>query len=175
MHEGYSKTRLTRLRRTGSVRARGEHHTALEHVEDEHTMAEAGNEPKATIMIVEDQEVVRSLVADLLTNLSYGVVTAKDGQEAVATYQRLMDEAREQDRQVHPIDLVILDMVLPNGGGEETFERLRQINPDVRVIISTGYDVDDRVHDILGRGAVGFLPKPYHIETLLNLVHKVLA
>jgi DNA-binding response OmpR family regulator len=138
-------------------------------------MSDAADQKKATIMIVDDQEMVRSLVADLLTELHYDVITAKDGQEAVDTYRRLMDEAREQDRREHPVDLVILDMVLPNSDGRETFVRLRETNPDARVIISSGYDVDDRVREVLGLGAVGFLQKPYHIETLLNLVRKVLV
>ncbi|MBN1916947.1 MAG: response regulator [Verrucomicrobia bacterium] len=138
-------------------------------------MTDAADQRKATIMIVDDQEPVRSLVSDLLTGLDFDVITAKDGQEAVETYRRLMDEAREQERIEHPVDLVILDMVLPNCDGKETFQRLRETNPDVRVIISSGYDVDDRVQEAIGLGAVGFLQKPYHIETLLNLVRKVLV
>jgi two-component system cell cycle sensor histidine kinase/response regulator CckA len=138
-------------------------------------MADAADQKKATIMIVDDQEMVRSLVADLLTDLNYTVITAKDGREAVDTYRGLMDEAHEQERIEHPVDLVILDMVLPNCDGKETFERLREMNPGVRVIISSGYDVDDRVQELRNRGAVGFLQKPYHIETLLNLVRKVLV
>jgi two-component system cell cycle sensor histidine kinase/response regulator CckA len=138
-------------------------------------MTKGGNEKRATILIVDDQEMVRTLVADLLSDLNYEVITAKDGQDAVDLYGRMMQQAKEQDRQEHPVDLVILDMVLPKIDGWETFDRLRQINPDVRVILSSGYDVDDRVKDVLSRGAADYIQKPYHIEALLNMVRRVLA
>ncbi len=138
-------------------------------------MGDGDNDKRATILIVDDQEMVRTLVADLLGDLDYKVITAKDGQEAVALYRKMMEEARKQERQEHPVDLVILDMILPKGDGKETFEHLREINPDVRVILSSGYDVDDRVREVLGHGALGFIQKPYHIETLLNMVRKVLV
>ena len=138
-------------------------------------MTKGGREKRATILIVDDQEMVRTLVADLLTDLNYEVITAKDGQDAVDLYGQLMQQAREQEHQEHPVDLVILDMVLPRIDGRETFDRLREINPDVRVIVSSGYDVDERVKDVLDRGAADFIQKPYHIEALLNMVRKVLA
>ncbi len=138
-------------------------------------MSDGISESRGTILIVDDQEMVCSLVKDLLGELHYTVYAAKDGEEAVALYRSLMDKAREQERYEHPVDLVILDMVLPKLGGKETFDHLREINPDVRVILSSGYDVDDRVKEVLDRGAVGFIQKPYHIESLLNLVRKTLV
>jgi len=129
----------------------------------------------ATILIVDDQEMVRSLIADLLTDLDYEVITADDGQDAVALYKKMTDQAKAEDRPGHPIDLVILDMILPRLDGKETFDRLREINPDVRVILSSGYDVDERAKDVLDHGALGFIQKPYHIEALLAMVRKVLV
>jgi DNA-binding response OmpR family regulator len=138
-------------------------------------MGEGERESRGTILIVDDQEMVRTLVADMLTELDYDVIMAEDGQRAVAIYGQMMADAKAQDRPEHPVDLVILDMVLPKSDGKETFDRLREINPDVRVILSSGYDVDDRVKEVLDRGALGFIQKPYHIETLLNMVRKVLV
>jgi two-component system cell cycle sensor histidine kinase/response regulator CckA len=138
-------------------------------------MGEGEHESRGTILIVDDQEMVRTLVADMLTELDYDVVLAEDGQRAVAIYGQMMADAKAQDRHEHPVDLVILDMVLPKSDGKKTFEQLRKINPDVRVILSSGYDVDDRVKEVLDRGALGFIQKPYHIETLLNMVRKVLV
>jgi len=129
----------------------------------------------ATILIVDDQEMVRSLIADLLTDLDYEVITADDGQDAVALYKKMTDQAKAEDRPGHPIDLVILDMILPRLDGKETFDRLREINPDVRVILSSGYDVDERAKDVLDHGALGFIQKPYHIEALLAMIRNVLA
>ena len=132
------------------------------------------NDKQATILIVDDQEMVRTLVADLLSDSNFEVLTASTGQDAVDLYTQMMEEAREQERLEHPVDLVILDMILPKGDGVETFQRLRAINPDVRVILSSGYDVDERVRDLTDRGALAFIQKPYHIEALLNMVRKVL-
>jgi two-component system cell cycle sensor histidine kinase/response regulator CckA len=138
-------------------------------------MGESERESRGTILIVDDQEMVRTLVADMLTELDYDVILAEDGQRAVAIYGQMMADAKAQDRPEHPVDLVILDMVLPKSDGQQTFEQLRKINPEVRVILSSGYDVDDRVKDVLDHGALGFIQKPYHIETLLNMVRKVLV
>lgn len=137
--------------------------------------SDQADEKRATILIVDDQEMVRTLVADLLTDLDYEVITACDGHDALDLYGRMMEEAQARDRPEHPVDLVILDMILPKIDGMETFDRLRELNPDVRVILSSGYDVDDRVNELLGRGALGFIQKPYHIEALLNMVGKVLV
>ena len=135
---------------------------------------DGANDKQATILIVDDQEMVRTLVADLLSDSNFEVITASTGQDAVDLYTQMMEEAREQERLEHPVDLVILDMILPKGDGVETFQRLRAINPDVRVILSSGYDVDERVRDLTDRGALAFIQKPYHIEALLNMVRKVL-
>ena len=137
--------------------------------------SDQADEKRATIMIVDDQEMVRTLVADLLTELDYEVITACDGHDALDRYRQMMEEAKAHDRPEHPVDLVILDMILPKIDGMETFDRLRELNPGVRVILSSGYDLDDRVNEVLGRGALGFIQKPYHIETLLNMVRKVLV
>ncbi len=133
------------------------------------------NGKRGTIMVVDDQEMVRALVSDMLGELDYEVIAVKDGREAVTCYGEMMEQAKEEERHDHPVDLVILDMVLPKLDGRETFDHLREINPDVRVILSSGYDVDDRVKEVLDRGAIGFIQKPYHIEALLNLVRKVLV
>jgi len=138
-------------------------------------MSTKGKDKLATILIVDDQEMVRTLVADLLADLDYEVITASDGQDALAIYRKMTDEARAEEHPEHPIDLVILDMVLPRIDGKETFDRLREINPDVRVILSSGYDVDERAKEVLDHGALGFIQKPYHIEALLSMVRKILV
>jgi two-component system, cell cycle sensor histidine kinase and response regulator CckA len=117
-----------------------------------------------TILIVDDEDMIRSLVKDILTSKGYNVLTAPDGITAVALYEE----------QWRSIDLVILDMIMPGMGGRETMERFKQINADVRAILSTGYSEDDRARDLMALGVKVFLQKPYKTEQLSTAVRKVL-
>jgi two-component system, cell cycle sensor histidine kinase and response regulator CckA len=117
-----------------------------------------------TILIVDDEDMIRSLVKDILTSKGYNVLTAPDGASAVVLYQE----------QWRSIDLVILDMIMPGMGGRETMEKFKQINPDVRAILSTGYSEDDRARDLMALGVKVFLQKPYKTEQLSTAVRKVL-
>ncbi len=117
-----------------------------------------------TIFIVDDEDMIRSLVKDILAAKGYNVMAAPDGASAVALYEK----------QWRAIDLIILDMIMPGMGGRETMERLKQINPNVRAILSTGYSDDDRARDLMALGVKVFLQKPYRTEELSNAVRKVL-
>jgi len=108
------------------------------------------------ILVVDDEEIVRGLAAEMLARLGYDVLQAADGAEAVDVY------AAQKDR----IDLVIVDMVMPRMGGRECFRRLRALNPDVRAILSSGYGRDGAAQEILDDGMVGFVQKPYRIAEL---------
>jgi CheY-like chemotaxis protein len=119
---------------------------------------------RETILIVDDEDMIRSLVKDILASKGYNVMAAPDGGSAVALYQE----------QWHSIDLVILDMIMPGMGGRETMEKLKQINPGVRAILSTGYSEDDRARDLMALGVKVFLQKPYRTEELSTAVRKVL-
>jgi DNA-binding NarL/FixJ family response regulator len=89
---------------------------------------------------------------------------AKSGKEALDLYKDCTDQ----------IDLVILDMIMPGMNGRETFERLKKIDPDTKVLVSTGYSIDGEVREILDRGGNGFLPKPYGMNVLSQKVREVL-
>lgn len=117
-----------------------------------------------TILIVDDEDMIRSLVKDILASKGYNVLAAPDGGSAVALY-------REKWRS---IDLVILDMIMPVMGGRETMEKLKEINSNVRAILSTGYSEDDRARDLMALGVKVFLQKPYRTEELSTAVRKVL-
>jgi PAS domain S-box-containing protein len=119
----------------------------------------------ARLLLVDDEKTVREMGAALLRELGYGVVTCHDGREAVEYYQ-------ENWRQV---DLVILDMVMPRMGGHETFLALRQINPQVRVLLSSGYSLNGEAHAILREGVLGFIGKPYRLSELARKVAEALA
>ncbi len=128
--------------------------------------------PQGTILIVDDQEMVRTMVADLLGGMNYRVLTAKDGVDAVEMLKE-MKEKRSPERP--PVDLVILDMILPKIDGKETYRRLREIDPEVKVVLSTGYDVNNKISEVLSDGAVGFIQKPYHIDKLVGIVREHLS
>ncbi|MCX7635308.1 MAG: response regulator [Syntrophales bacterium] len=78
-----------------------------------------------------------------------------------------------QDR-ADEIALVILDMIMPGMSGGETFDRFRTINPGIKVLLSSGYSIDGRAQEIMGRGSNGFLQKPFHMERLAEKIREIL-
>lgn len=117
-----------------------------------------------TILFVDDQETVLETVSQMLKALGHGVLMAKDGQEAIDIYRRRKEN----------IDLVILDMIMPGLSGSVVYDRLKELNPRVRVILSSGYSLDSQASQILERGCNGFIQKPFGVETLSNKIREVL-
>jgi CheY-like chemotaxis protein len=134
----------------------------LESAEQAETPAEVGEPVRGTarILVVDDEEVVLKLAAEALRDLGYQVTTCKDGAEAVAYY-------REAWRS---IDLVILDMVMPAFGGRETFLAMRETNPAVRAILSSGYSLNGQAQAILDEGVLDFVQKPFQLRELSSKV-----
>ncbi len=118
-----------------------------------------------TVLVVDDEEWVRAVARRVLERAGFRVITATDGLEGVRTY-------RENGSDV---DLVLLDMTMPHLNGEETFRELRRIQPDVRVILSSGYNEQEAVGRFAGRGLAGFIQKPYSPSELVELIRRVLA
>ena len=116
------------------------------------------------VLVVDDEFQVRYLLRRLLEREGYSVLLAEDGHQAVRLYRQHGDE----------IDLVLLDMSMPQMDGPETFERLRELDPQVRVLISSGHTADSQVQEILAAGVLGFLQKPYHISSILDKVRQAL-
>ena len=127
---------------------------------------------EGTILIVDDQEMVRTMIADLLGGMNYKVLTAKDGLDAIEMIKRMKEENVHSEL---PVDLIILDMILPKIDGQETYRRLKEIDPNIKVVLSTGYDVNNKVSEMLSDGAVAFIQKPYHIDKLLGIVKEHIA
>ncbi len=117
-----------------------------------------------TILFVDDEEVIIAVTRDILESLGYSVRSAKSGHEAIEIYKADRDK----------IDLIILDMIMPEMGGGETFDRLREINPDVKVILSSGYSLDGQAIKIMERGCYAFIQKPYTVLSLSQKVREVL-
>jgi len=112
------------------------------------------------ILLVDDQESVRDVAKDMLEALGYEVVTASDGLEGVSRYRDIWRE----------IDLVVLDMVMPNMSGGDCFRRMKEINPKARVILSSGYSMDGAIQDVMNEGILAFIQKPYRLEELSRVV-----
>ena len=79
-------------------------------------------------------------------------------------YERIKDE----------IDIVILDMIMPNMSGGETFDKLKAINPEIKVLLSSGYSLDGQATDILNRGCNGFIQKPYNLKELSQKIREIM-
>jgi len=108
------------------------------------------------ILLVDDEEILRNTGRCLLEELGYTVYTAEDGVQGIALYS--------QQRDI--IDLVILDMVMPKLGGKETFIKLREINPNVRVLFCSGFHNEGTENQLRELGAKGFIRKPYSMIDL---------
>ncbi|NVM21715.1 MAG: PAS domain S-box protein [Desulfobacterales bacterium] len=118
-----------------------------------------------TILLVDDEEMVLKAGIKLLKKLGYTVLGAGGGNEALEIYKAKKDN----------IDLVILDMVMPNTGGGETYDRMKNVHPNVKVLLSSGYSIDGQAQEILQRGCDGFIQKPFSIAELSEKIREVLG
>lgn len=120
---------------------------------------------KETVILVDDEESVLDAGEQMLRKLGYEVLLAGNGKQTLESY------GKNQDK----IDLVLLDMVMPVMGGGETFDRLKEINPKVKVLLSSGYSMEGEATEILKRGCDGFIQKPFNIEQLSQKIREILA
>jgi nitrogen-specific signal transduction histidine kinase/CheY-like chemotaxis protein len=117
------------------------------------------------VLVVDDDEMVRKSLTRMLTSLGYSVVTAASGREAVATYGMFGSS----------VDVVIIDMAMPDLDGRECFQALHRLNPHVKAILCTGGPGDAATRDMVGQGMVDFIQKPYQAEQLAAAIAKALA
>ena len=118
-----------------------------------------------TVLLVDDEDIIIDVGKDILKTLGYKVLLARGGEEALIVYKKNQDE----------IDMVILDMIMPDMGGGETYDKLKEINPDIKVLLSSGYSIDGQAKDILERGCDGFIQKPYNAGKLSKKIWEVLC
>jgi len=127
---------------------------------------QAGNwRGEGLVLLVDDEELVRSIGSSLLRELGFEVRTAADGCEALERF-------REHDGR---FVAVILDLTMPKLDGEETFLELRRIHPGVKVILTSGYNEQEVSQRFVGRGLAGFIQKPYQLEDLRQALRRLLA
>jgi PAS domain S-box-containing protein len=117
-----------------------------------------------TILLVDDEEMVADIGKDLLEKLGYTVLVAAGGAEAIKLFQR----HREQ------IELVILDMIMPDMSGGETFSRMRAIKPNAKILLSSGYSLDSRASAIMKQGCNGFIQKPFNLKKISHKIREIL-
>ena len=121
------------------------------------------------VMFMDDDPKISELTGKMLESLDYKYDLAKNGEEALVLYQRYLNIGR-------PYDAVIMDLTVIGGmGGEECFEELRKLDPDVRAILASGYDNDDMAQQYLDKGFCGYLPKPYRVTELGKILKTVLG
>jgi CheY-like chemotaxis protein len=119
---------------------------------------------KETILIVDDEEEVNNLISEMLETIGYRTLQAKNGKEALKIYKQNSDT----------IDLVVLDMIMPVLSGYETFFKLRDINPTVKVLLISGYSENSKTMEILRICGCGFLSKPFEMNRLSESVARAL-
>jgi PAS domain S-box-containing protein len=121
----------------------------------------AGSE---TILLVDDEKIILDVGKAMLTKLGYAVLVTQGGDRAI-------DIISKTDKK---IDLVILDMVMPGMDGGKAFDKIRQIQPALPVILCSGYSINGKAADILRRGCNGFIQKPFNMSELSQIVRKVI-
>ena len=122
---------------------------------------EQGNE---TVLLVDDEAVILDVGSQLLEKLGYTVIKAQGGEEAIQKYQENMQK----------IDMIILDIVMPDVGGNEVYEKIKTIDPEVKILLSSGYSINGQAREILNKGCNGFIQKPFNLKDLSKKIREVL-
>jgi len=118
---------------------------------------------------MDDEDMIRSMLSEVLSSLGYAVEAAKDGKEAMDMYKRAVESGQ-------PFDAAILDLTIPGSiGGKETIKELLNIDPEVRAIVSSGYFNDPIMSEFEKYGFKGALIKPYKMSDLIKTVQKLLG
>jgi len=120
---------------------------------------------RETVLLIDDEDIIIDVGQEMLRNLGYEVLLARSGKEAIDVYQK-----KQAD-----IDMIILDIIMPDMGGRETFDQLKSVNPDIKVLLSSGYSIDDQASEILSRGCDGFIQKPFSLDELSRKIREILS
>ena len=124
-----------------------------EEKQDDGEKIERGTE---TVLLVDDEAMILDVGRGMLEKLGYTVLTARSGMEAVRMYREYPDQ----------IDIVVLDMIMPDMGGGDTYDRLKSIQPKIKALLSSGYSLNSAASDIIARGCNGFIQKPFGLGQL---------
>jgi len=130
--------------------------TSEEAIVDEKELAEDILKGSETVLLVDDEDMIIDVGKPILEQMGYNVLTATSGKEAIDIYEKNKQE----------IGIVILDMIMPGMGGGDTYDRLKELNPDIKVLLSSGYSINGQATKILERGCDGFIQKPFNLMGL---------
>ena len=125
----------------------------------------AASEGKPTILVVDDEEMVRSIATQMLEKLGYNVVSLASGKEAIDCF--------EQDPEA--IDLVILDMIMPGMDGSRVFDEMKKLDSGTKFVLSSGYSRDSQANEIMKRGCDAFIQKPFRLQELSQLIESLVS
>jgi len=119
---------------------------------------------RGVILLVDDEEIILDVDVQLLEALGYTVLKAKGGREAVEIYKENKDK----------INIVLLDIIMPDMSGGQVYDRIKEINPDIKVLLSSGYNIEGQATEILERGCDGFIQKPFNMKELSRSIDEIL-
>ncbi len=134
---------------------------------EEKIQPEKGLKKKQIILFVDDEKMIIDVGAQLLKMLGYEVLIARSGKEAVDIVTKTLNSPSAPD-------LIIIDMIMPDMGGGETYDRIKKIAPNIKTLLSSGYSIDGEASDILKRGCNGFIQKPFSIDQLSDKIKEML-
>lgn len=117
-----------------------------------------------TILVIDDEKPILDISRELLENLGYQVLTAQGGNEA-------LEILKNQKTKIH---LVLLDIIMPEMGGEETFDRIKQIDPNIKILLSSGYSINGLASEMISRGCNGFVQKPFNLKEISQKLKELL-
>jgi DNA-binding NtrC family response regulator len=117
-----------------------------------------------SILLVDDEEIVIGVGRQMLEKLGFSVLTASSGKEAIDLYK---------DNQGQ-IGLVILDMIMPGMGAGDTYNELQAFDPEIKVLLSSGYGVDEQTSEVMKRGCKGFIQKPFNMKALSEKIQEII-
>jgi signal transduction histidine kinase/ActR/RegA family two-component response regulator len=136
-----------------------------------------------TILLVDDEDIIVDVGEGILKALGYKVLLARSGKEAIEIVSKAHRAKSKKEKgkesyapgAVPPApDLVILDIVMPEMGGGEVYDRIKEIDPDIKVLLSSGYSIDDQAKEILERGCDSFIQKPFNMKRLSQRLREIL-
>jgi DNA-binding NtrC family response regulator len=117
-----------------------------------------------SILLIDDEKIILEVGKNMLERMGYSVFVANRGEEAIDIIKAHGDT----------IDLVILDLIMPDMDGTVTFKRVRELYPRMTVLMSSGYAINDKIKTLMREGCNGFIQKPYSISALSQKVHQIL-
>lgn len=135
------------------------------HIKREDMLTDANKKRGKTVLFVDDEKIIIDVGREILEALGYNVLTADRGEDAIKAFETNHET----------VDLVILDMIMPDIGGGEIFDRLKKIDPHVKVLLASGYSIDGQATEIMERGCDGFIQKPFNMRDLSEKIMSILG